>query len=122
MRQLKFRLWSAGKFHYWGFMDDAFRGIPQTNEPMSMEEAEKRSQQFTGLLDKNSKEIYEGDIISWTNPRTQVVEAVCEVRWSIGEAKFIKLEPKTKYCRLYDWHTMEVIGNIYLNKELLNEA
>jgi uncharacterized phage protein (TIGR01671 family) len=72
--------------------------------------------QFTGLLDKNGKEIYEGDVVkldSW-NP------SVCEVVFNRGGFcfRFTKDDgyyPDGKYLE-----EGEVIGNIYQNPELLN--
>jgi uncharacterized phage protein (TIGR01671 family) len=75
--------------------------------------------QFTGLKDKNGKEIYESDILC-------VVEDVCVEE--IGgyaryepEGKFIKVEiPKIYFlCEEFEQEDMEVIGNIYENPELL---
>ena len=66
MREIKFRVWVAGRFYEWGFIGDHFVGLPDTNmENLSIREKMGRSQQFTGLLDKNGKEIYEGDILSY---------------------------------------------------------
>ena len=66
-REIKFRVWLNGRFYYWGFLRDEimdslyFAGVPSCNESEAYNL--EHTQQFTGLLDRNSKEIYEGDII-----------------------------------------------------------
>lgn len=73
-------------------------------------------QQFTGLTDKNGKEIYEGDIMTGRpNP--------IEVRYEPPEFRFIYKHVDSKFCDY--WHVGwadfegEIIGNIFQNPELL---
>jgi len=80
--------------------------------------------QYTGLKDKNGKEIYEGDIVKAIIERmefvTEVVFGKKSYGWSLkcdrtdrekwGKLKYYKL-PSSKY--------IEVIGNIYSNTEML---
>lgn len=64
MREIKFRVWYEGKMHYNAicgngqalFIHDA------TGEYKWISLAECKVMQFTGLHDKNGKEIYEGDV------------------------------------------------------------
>jgi uncharacterized phage protein (TIGR01671 family) len=82
--------------------------------------------QYTGLKDKNGKEIYEGDII-----QDEFYERKAEVVflegafWLDYKEDFGVYNTKHKRYQLlanYDYEqVLEVIGNIYDNKELLEE-
>ena len=77
--------------------------------------------QYTGLHDKNGKEIYEGDIIQYGDIHKGIVE------YSEKYAQFILKETDNisdEYEALGEFNIIvfEVIGNIYDNKELLNET
>jgi len=80
------------------------------------ENPQLKKDRWTGLLDKEQKEIYEGDIVKDGN-------YVGVVEWGVGRAGFIatggnqsmamttRFGSKAKDC--------EVIGNIYENPELI---
>ena len=73
--------------------------------------------QSTGLLDKNGKEIFEGDIIKMSKD-VSVDTTYYEVVRRRGGA--YSLESKQHGCDLWIRHTdCEIIGNIYENPELL---
>jgi uncharacterized phage protein (TIGR01671 family) len=120
MRQIKFRAWN-----------------PQQSRLISWEEAERITvasgmsifqpselvwQQFTGLTDKNRKEIYEGDIVAYRptgttgdgTPWKKILGDVHhEVIFEKGAFR-LKDDPRLQFP-----HRWEVIGNIYENPELL---
>ena len=68
-------------------------------------------EQFTGLLDKNGKEIWEGDILSKTQGSHNRV-----VKFGKGQFEIGKGQP------LWTWEcSCEIIGNIHENPELLEK-
>ena len=93
--------------------------------------------QFTGLKDKNEKEIYEGDIVEILAENQQVNRLI--VKYGIAQREmasnwlvdipsfYFELNPGgfkafpivVNWNRKHDLEMMKIIGNIYENPELL---
>ena len=69
--------------------------------------------QFTGLKDKNGKEIYEGDIIAY--PKSGYKDYKTKVIWNNDWLRY-ETKDGLGFSMAYG---VEVIGNIYENPELL---
>ncbi len=114
--------------------DDYLVGRPQaadalkilTDESYAKEHygfPEWRVMQFTGLHDKNGKEIYEGDIVIWhygylwwnKGPGQEKFT----VEWDDGGFNFFEPDAAGELSRWPD--QCEVIGNIHENADLLSK-
>ena len=77
--------------------------------------------QFTGLIDKNGKEIYEGDIIRLKHHIDKRINVTGKVVFLSEQASFGIIDDLCQEYPLFRNTTeqIEIIGNIYENSELL---
>lgn len=73
--------------------------------------------QYTGLKDKNGKEIYEGDILQWKEGGEYY-----SGYWVVYDHAEFKLWNGRYHKTIIDSTWYEVIGDIYKNPELLEEG
>ena len=103
MREIKFRQWTGRKFHLWGVH---VGGKYCFNSPMSLTEY-CINEQFTGLLDKNGVEIYEGDYVHIPT------EGISEVKY---DPPFFIIGNILRGASSFN--SAEVVGNTHMNPEL----
>ena len=86
--------------------------------------------QYTGIKDKNGKEIYEGDIVKFDEYEYEklVQSIISEIKWceelcSLSLVVSERQGTRGTLSHLFDYNKeVEVIGNIFDNPKLLNYA
>ena len=116
MREIKFREWipEEHRFIYSepGNLGRFFFVVEQLKKAGS----KVKVQQFTGLKDRNGKEIYEGDIVRDVSESDLVFPVAFDVEWA---GYRMPKEFNEEYAFPLTEVELEVIGNIYENPELL---
>lgn len=123
-RQYKFRAWEKKLKEMITVSTIDFRKGMINTDSLWRYFHEVELMQYTGLTDKNGREIYEGDILRLLNS-----DVLCEVVYETPSFCRRWLNPKVSNVRGVEIESMahnthvayEVIGNIYEHKQLLEE-
>lgn len=135
MREIKFRAYDneINKMFYVDIYEYMSWNEMAQDEAITYEARENGLMQYTGLKDKNGKEIYEGDVLkSIENEEAWRVDEivplhrhdhVTNIGYFSGKKYHLRENPAGQYNNLDDWMSLpemyEIVGNIYQNPELL---
>jgi uncharacterized phage protein (TIGR01671 family) len=137
MRELKFRVWDKDEQQMVSpdYIDRSGAAFYKVHSIPTMK---KETMQYTGLKDKNGKEIYEGDVISSPVARTDYsvypfqeerFDFIGYVEWDNGFSQYTCVRKKNILGEVISLQNgskflmdATIIGNIYENPELLDSA
>jgi uncharacterized phage protein (TIGR01671 family) len=128
-REIKFRIWDKDNNKMLHYDNDivpclTLNGVLQdcSKEVSSNVSYKYEIMQFTGLLDKNGKEIYESDIIQTDVNLKKWIVYEEDYAWYVKNIGSNEKYPLGVYKKLISVASskLEVIGNIYQNKNLIN--
>lgn len=108
MREIKFRTWDGNTMF-------------QSHCPQENIDDGCAVMQYTGLKDKNGTEIYEGDILRRYDSFGEVYYQEELARFAVDSCEGSRQIDKAILFNQISPKKLEVIGNIYENKELLEE-
>ena len=121
MKTIKFRAWDFNSKSWYvpteyEVSEGARLFFAVDKEIIKFNRGDMELMQFTGLLDKNGKEIYEGDYLKQEG-------LYVEVKWGVFEAGFIFEDGSGSLMTVTSGNSnmWEVIGSIYENPELLED-
>lgn len=132
MREIKFRAWNTKQ----EFMDTAWlidweHGIVCHSKHNKSTIEDCVIMQYTGLKDKNEREIFEGDLIDFYDFWDEITGGYAEGKSRVGKVEYIgtgffvtdikdeEYESDLFLLKIND-DELEVVGNIHENPDLLN--
>ncbi len=123
MREIKFRAWNpqSKEMHLPNEYNLLYRWFIPSKECTEYWESASAFKpvpiilmQYTGLKDKNGKEIFEGDIVENMNGDNR------QILYTHNSFEMRLLNGNREKSGTIWWHSVEIIGNIHENKELLD--
>src|SRR3990167_5966198 len=131
MREIKFRAWS-GEEMYKDFQNSPPTLIADLISGTTIGQSPYIKgwilMQFTGLHDKNGKAIYEGDVVEWDSLLMDCITTEkrrVEIKYVANYHEYLTDDPSRGVSAIFTFprtsnaQTIEVVGNIYENPNLI---